>query len=64
MTFFSNFLVVSHATFQFTPSILVYEMFRDGTCLGKVLSMSDLKFPSFQISNAFIPAKSTILGHF
>ena len=35
-----------------------------GTYLSQVLSMSDLQFSSFQVSNVFVAAERSILGCF
>ena len=46
------------------PYFLVYQRCSGGAYLGQVSFTSDLQFTSFEISNVFIAAESTILGCF
>ena len=45
------------------PHFLVYGRYSGGFYLGQVSFMPHLQFPSFQISNIFLPAESTISGY-
>ena len=51
-------------TIHLHPHVLVFERYSEGTFLGEGSFMSHLWFLSFQISNDFVAAESTISGCF